>query len=113
MANLFKNLDKKDIRISFRISPSIEKAIKTTAKKNNIATTKVIHACVNEGLKHLKDIKKTRNTSTLKETITVISISQEFLERINAASKKINITHSELLRRTLAYGLNLVRKDTK
>jgi len=107
MSNLFKNLDRKDCRIGFRISTTIEKEIKSTAKKHDIAIAKVVHACLDAGLNQAKELSTTveENDSDSKGTTIVINISQEFLDRINDTTKKLKLKQSELLRRALIFGL--------
>ena len=107
MSNLFKNLDRKDCRIGFRISTTIEKEIKSTAKKHDIAIAKVVNACLDAGLNQAKELSTTveENDSDSKGTTIVINISQEFLDRINDTTKKLKLKQSELLRRALIFGL--------
>ena len=98
-------MDKKSHRIGFRISTLMDTEIKKTAKKHDIAVAKVIHACLEEGLKHSKMLTKLDKDADAKELTVVIAVSEEFFIQINELTEKLQLRQAELLRRALVIGL--------
>ena len=106
MGDLLKNLDQKSCRIGFRLPKLTEKEILKISKKNKIALSKVLLACVEEGLNHSSELGEIKITdeSNLGETL-IINVSKVFLDKIDLAAKKLNVKRAELLRRALVVGL--------